>query len=61
MDEFTRCPQCGNDQIIRVIEEIHRKEVSVKTGKVLKNEGFQGTNCWNYKCRCGWYSDLSTE
>lgn len=55
------CPKCGNKQIILVKEELTLKEYSVQTGKLLKNYGFTGTNCWNYKCRCGWNSDLFTE
>ncbi|MBG9586961.1 hypothetical protein ABE26_07500 [Cytobacillus firmus] len=55
------CPECGNNQIILVKEEFVLKEYSAKTGKLLKSHGFIGTNCWNYKCRCGWNSELFTE
>lgn len=61
MHEHTECPKCGNDQILRYVEEIIGKDISVKTGKVIRNYGFQGTNSWNYKCRCGWFSELSTD
>lgn len=61
MHQHEECPVCGNKQITMYVEELIGKTYSVKTGKLLKVEGFKGTNCWDYKCRCGWVSDLYTE
>lgn len=61
MHEHEECPKCGNKQLIRYVEEIIGKEYSVLTGKLLKNRGHQGTNTWNYTCRCGWYSETYAE
>lgn len=61
MHQHTECPKCGNKQIILYIEEIVGREYSVKTGKMIKDGGQKGVNSWNYKCRCGWYSELYTE
>lgn len=59
--EIKKCPNCENEQLIMVVEELIEKEYSVLTGKLLKVVGKSGVNCWNYKCRCGWYSKLFTE
>lgn len=61
MHQHKECPECGNKQIILCVEELVGREYSVKTGKLLKDNGMQGINCWNYKCRCGWDSELYTE
>jgi len=61
MHQHEECPKCGNKQIIMCVEELVSREYSVLTGKLLKDNGSQGTNCWNYKCRCGWYSELYIE
>lgn len=61
MHQHEECPKCGNKQLIHYVEELVGKEYSVLTGKLLKARGHQGTNCWNYKCRCGWYSEVYTE
>jgi len=55
------CPKCKNKKITRLDEVMVLKEYSVQTGKLLKNHGQTGTNCWNYKCRCGWLSEIFTE
>lgn len=59
--EPKECPECANKQLVLVMEEIIEKEYSVLTGKLLRNNGKSGLNCWNYKCRCGWISEVYTE
>ncbi|AIQ31653.1 hypothetical protein P40081_28600 [Paenibacillus sp. FSL P4-0081] len=58
--EEEKCPQCGNENL-KVYEQIAVGRIrSVKTGKVLKIEGFLETTCWNYFCKCGWVGEILT-
>lgn len=55
------CPECGNKNL-KMREQISVvRIVSVQTGKVLKDEGYAGTECWNYFCKCGWEGELETQ
>ncbi len=61
MDEYKQCPRCNNKNL-KIYEQIAVGRIkSANTGKVLKNEGYLETTCWNYMCKCGWFSKLNTE
>lgn len=56
MNEYTECPECGNDQIIDYGEMAVEYETSVKTGRLLKRNKEGHSICCTQKCRCGWDS-----
>lgn len=59
--EYEKCPKCGNENL-KIYEQIAVCRVrSVRTGKVLKNDGFLETQCWNYFCKCGWTGEMLTQ
>lgn len=55
--EYEKCPTCGNKQLIVDVEDVIRTEYSATTGKIIKKKGCIHTNCWMYKCRCGWVGE----
>lgn len=59
--DLKECPQCGNKNLKIYRQIAVGQEVSVRTGKVLKNDGYLETTCWNYFCKCGWHGEIQTE
>lgn len=59
--DYKKCPNCNNENL--KIYEQHAIGVirSARTGKVLKNEGYLETTCWNYFCKCGWNGEVNTQ
>lgn len=52
MNEYTECPECGNDRIKLNVHEVFEAVFSVKTGKCLNR---------SYLCKCGWQSEIITQ
>lgn len=61
LEKHKKCPVCGNKSITILSQDAVLNEYSVKTGKLLKKHGQVDVNCWNYKCKCGWVSELNTQ
>lgn len=60
MNQYKKCPTCGNKQLIIDVEEVVRSHYSAKTGKLIKKPNTIHLSSYQYTCRCGWYSEPST-
>lgn len=60
MNEYTECPECGNDRIKLNVHEVFEAVFSVKTGKCL-NRSYLSSETWSYLCKCGWQSEIITQ
>jgi len=60
MDE-DKCPRCGNVNLQRYEQVAVGRIVSIRTGKVLKNDGILEVTCWNSLCKCGWVGEVQTQ
>lgn len=59
-NDYEKCPKCNNRNL-KIYEQLAMSRVvSARTGKVLAKEQYLETTCWNYLCKCGWHSELST-
>lgn len=57
MNQYEECPECGNKQLIIEVEEVSRPRYSAKTGKLISKGHCFHTNCCQYTCCCGWFSE----